>query len=265
MIRKAIPFIIPTSWAWDKTYYAQLYVPYAYTDVSRAMPTHLLNFFRFFRGVEGRRVKTLSNDPDVQVRAFVSGSELFLIMNNLSRKTEWIDLKGLDVEKVTLRRLGRNADFSGRYHEQSISLPKGLQLSGLETVLLHADFGEPIAEKRRIYETVCYGDKVVVPLADATFMVDVPTQKEIDYAQVRIGLTRGAGLDQTPIITINGKQVEVPLEDCADRLEDKEYATTKIFLVNVDDLRARNQVSITFPDNNEGAVGSVVIRAAIKD
>ena len=265
VIRKAVPFIIPKSWAWDKTYYAQLYVPYEYTDTSRAMPTHLLNFFRFFRGVEGRRVKALSNDPDLQVRAFASGSELFLIVNNLSRETEWVDLKGLDVEGITLRRMGRHADFSGTYTEQSIPLPEGLQIRGLETVLLHADFGQPIPEKRRVYETVCYGDKVTVPLADATFMVDVPVQKKIDYAQVRVGLTRSAGLDRNPIITINGKQVEVPLEDCAERLEEKEYATTKIFLVNVDDLRARNQISITFADQNDGSVGSVVIRAAIKD
>jgi hypothetical protein len=33
----------------------------------------------------------------------------------------------------------------------------------------------------------------------------------------------------------------------------------------VDDLRARNQISITFADQNDGSVGSVVIRAAIKD
>ena len=47
---------------WDKKYYAQLYVPYNYSDTSREVPTHLVNFFRFFRGVEGRRVKALSND-----------------------------------------------------------------------------------------------------------------------------------------------------------------------------------------------------------
>jgi hypothetical protein len=210
-------------------------------------------------------VKALSNDPDLQVRAFVSGSELFLIVNNLSRGTEWVDLKGLTVKDVTLRKMGRNSDFSGMYTEQSISLPEGLQIRGLETVLLHVEFGQPILEKRRVYETVCYGDKVAVPLDEATFMVDVPVQKKIDYAQMRVGLTRSAGLDRNPIITINGKQVKVPLEDCAERLEEKEYATTKIFLVDVDDLTARNQISITFPDQNEGSVGSVVIRAAIKD
>ena len=47
--------------------------------------------------------------------------------------------------------------------------------------------------------------------ADATGLVDATVQRKIDYAQVRVGLTRSAGLDRNPIITINGKQVEVPL------------------------------------------------------
>ena len=54
VIQKAVPFVLPKSWEWDKKYYAQLYVPYDYSDTSIEVPTHLVNFFRFFRGVEGR-------------------------------------------------------------------------------------------------------------------------------------------------------------------------------------------------------------------
>ena len=62
----------------------------------------------------------------------------------------------------------------------------------------------------------------------------------------------------------NGKELDVPLEDCAERLTDKEYATTKIFLVNTADLTSRNRISVTFADNSEGAIGSVVLRAGLK-
>ena len=69
VIQKAVPFLLPNSWEWDEKYYAQLFVPDLYTDQTTPVPTHLINFFRFFRDVKGRRVKAICNDPDVQTRA----------------------------------------------------------------------------------------------------------------------------------------------------------------------------------------------------
>jgi hypothetical protein len=265
VIRKAVPFLLPQSWAWDTKYYAQLFVPYNYTDKSRPEPTHLLSFFRFFRGVDGRRVKALCNDPDLQVRAFVSGSRLFLAVNNLSPEPETVALHGMEAERVELRRLGRNADFSGRYTEEAVALPESLTLDGLEAVMLVADFGRPIEERSSVNEAVCYGDKVTAPLAEAEFKVSVPVKEKIDYAVLRIGLTRGAGLQRDPVVMLNGKTLEVPLEDCAGRLEEKEYATTKLIPVDPADLLAENRVRVSFPDGDDGAVGSAVIRAAVKE
>ena len=87
-----------------------------------------------------------------------------------------------------------------------------------------------------------YGNKVAVPLTDGEFIVDLPKKNNFDYAQLRVGLTRNVGSNYHPIIKLNGKELDVPLEDCAQRLTDKEYATTKIFLVNTADLTSRNRI-----------------------
>lgn len=264
-VRKAVPFLLPIAWGWDPKYYAQLYVSYNYTDQTRPVPTHLLNFYRFFRDVEGRRVKALCNDPDLQVRAFVDGNRLFLVVNNLNTAVETVALHRIDAERVEIRRLGRNADFSGRYTEETVALPDSLVVDGLEAVMLIADFDRPVQEASVVNEVVCYGNKVAVPLAEAEFTISVPVEKAIDYAVLRIGLTRSPGRQHDPVVMLNGTALEVPLEDCADRLEDKEYATTKLITLDPAELLAENTVSVSFPDGDDGAVGSVVIRAAVKE
>jgi hypothetical protein len=265
VVKKAVPFLIPESWAWDPKYYAQLFVPYDYTDKTRPVATHLVNFYRLFRGIEGRMVKVQCDDPDLQVLAVVSGPRLFLVMNNLGLEPEAVSIEGIDAPDVEIRRLGRNADFTGYYAEETMARPDVLTLQGLEAVVLIADFGSPIEEESSVNEIVCYGDQTVLPLKDAEFRIEVPVDGEIDYAVLRIGLTRPPGLSHDPVVTLNGRELSVPSEDCADRLEDKEYATTKLIPLDPADLRGENIVRVTFPDGEAGAVGSAVIRAAVRN
>ena len=81
---------------------------------------------------------------------------------------------------------------------------------------------------------IFYGNKVAVPLTDGEFIVDLPKKNNFDYAQLRVGLTRNVGSNYHPIIKLN-ERIRCSIEDCA-QPTDKEYATTKIFLVNTADL-----------------------------
>lgn len=262
-VKKAVPFLLPNTWNWDPTYYAGLYVPYNYTDKSQWVETHMLDFYKFFRGVEGRRVKVLSNDPDLQTRAFVSGSKLYLAVNNQSWRPEPVALHGIGADQVEIRRFGRNDDYTAYFREETISTPETLELAGREAVMIVADLGGRISEKKKVNEIVCYGDKVAVPLAKAQFKIKVPVGKKVDYAVLRLGLTRPTGMSHEVIIKLNGKQLDVPLEDCADRLSKGEYGTTKMVYLNPAHLRAENMVTVKFPDGDEGAVGTAVIRVAV--
>ena len=173
-------------------------------------------------------------------------------------------LYGIDSEEVTIRRFGRNDDFTGYFTEETVATPEMLNVRGRESVMIVAEYREPIAQKRTVNEVVCYGDKTAVPLTEATFTINVPQEQKIEYAELRVGLVRPPELSQSPVITLNGNALEVPLEDCADRLTDREYATTKLVQVNPADLQAVNTISVSFVDGTEGFVGSAVIRAAVK-
>jgi len=260
---KTVPFLLPNTWSWDKKYYANLYVPKDYTDTSEWVGTHMLDFFKFFRGVDGRRVKCVSSDPDLQTRAFVDGSKTYLVVNNQSFRPESVSLHGMGAKQVEIRRLGRNADFTAAYTEETVATPETLTLAGREAVMLVADLGRPVEEKAKVNEITCYGDKTELPMKKAEFKVKVPTEKAIDYAVLRVGLTRKTDSSKDAVILFNGKPLNVPLEDCADRLADGEYGTTKMVYLDPRDLLAENTVAVSFPDGDDGAVGTAVIRVAV--
>lgn len=262
-VQKAVPFLLPNTWNWDPKYYASLYVPENYTDRSTWVGTHMLDFYKFFRGVDGRRVKAVCADPDLQTRAFVKGSKVYLAINNQSWKPETISLKGIDTGTVEIRRFGRNADFTAYFEEKTVPTPDTFDVAGREAVMIVADYGLPIQEKSSINEVVCYANKVIQPMKTAAFSILVPIDQPIDYAMLRIGLTRTPELGQQPIVKLNGQKLDVPMEDCADRLTDKEYGTTKLIPVDVSLLKAKNRVTVKFADGDSGYVGSVVIRAAV--
>jgi len=62
-------------------------------------------------------------------------------------------------------------------------------------------------------------------------------------------------------IVFNGQPLTVPLENCAERLVEDEYATCKLIEVPSDLVRESNTIHIAFPDGHKGAVGAVVLRA----
>lgn len=263
-VQKAVPFLLPDTWGWDPVYYASLFVPDNYTDKSKWVKTHMLDFYRFFRGVNGRRIKATCADPDLQTRAFVGGSKLYLAINNQNGNPETISLKGIDSAQVELRRFGRNHDFTAYFTEESVPTPDQLVVAGREAVMIVADFGRPIEATEIVNEVICYADKVMMPVKKADFEIKVPVKKPIDYATMRIGFTRRPESSRQPVVLMNGHPLDVPMEDCADRLSDNEYATTKLIPLDVNLLQSTNQVSVRFDDGDDGMIGSVVIRAAVK-
>lgn len=188
---------------------------------------------------------------------------MYLAVNNQSWRPESVSLYGIDAKQVEVRRFGRNADFTAYYTEETVPVPEALELAGREAVMIVADFGGTIQEKGKVNEIACYGDKVIVPMKKAEFKIKVPVEKQIDYAVLRVGLTRKTESSKAAVITLNGKPLDVPLEDCADRLADGEYGTTKMVYLNIADLQAENTVSVSFPDGDDGVVGTAVIRAAV--
>lgn len=263
-VQKAVPFILCTTWNWGPKYYAQLYVAKDYTNKDEWVEQDTLNFYRFFRGVDGHRIKALCSDPDLQVRAFVHENRLYLAINNQSFDGETIDLYGIETGAIEVRRLGRNDDFTMSYVEEKIATPDVLEIAGRESVMIVAEYKEPIKPQRAVNEVVCYGDKTAVPVAEAEFKIKIPNITNMEYAQLRVAITRSPDKSMELMIELNGKMLDVPLESSAQRYVDKEYATTKLVYVDPKLLKSTNTVKVSFPDGDDGSVGSAVLRVAVR-
>ncbi|MEN8862245.1 MAG: beta-agarase [Lentimonas sp.] len=265
-VQKSVPFLLPSTWKWDTKYYASLYVPENYTDESKWVPTHMLDFYKLFRGVDGRRVYAASNDPDLQTRAFVDGSKLYLVINNQSWRSEAAEIQGIMGQSVEIRRFGRNDDYTAYYEESQSVLEPKMEIAGRETVVIVADYGPTIEEKTVLNERSFYGDKTRTKLSEnANYTIEVPAGLSAVYGVLRVGMTRPSGLSHDPQITLNGKVLEVPLEDAADRFDVGEYGTTKMIVIPPVDLKTVNVVKVRFPDGDAGAVGSAVLRIAVRE
>lgn len=266
-VKKAVPFILLQAMAWDPTYYATLYVPRNFQDKNDWVATKKIHFYQMFRDLQGRRVTASCPDPDVQTRAFVDGNTVFVVMNNLSNQPKNIRLEIPTAAKMMVRRYGRNSDLTPYLTEEMQTPVNSLALKPRETVLLRAEFVKPVVQARILNEIACYGDKLATKLKDkdkAEITVKVPHLDKVDHAWLRVGISRPEEGSPEVNIVLNGKPLVVPLEQCADRLteKDKDYASCKLVRLDRAQLQDVNTINVSFPDGKPGAVGAVVIRAA---
>ncbi|MFC1763302.1 hypothetical protein ACFL6U_14640 [Planctomycetota bacterium] len=270
VVKKAVPFILLQAFGWDPKYYAVLYVPEDYQDKTVWVPTHMVDFYRLFKGVQGRRVVAHCPDPDIQTRAFVDRSILWVVMNNLSNQLHTLSLDLPGARATRLRRLKRHFNFTPIFVEEEGSPSDDIVLEGRGTVVLKVYYSRGIAARQVVNEQVYYGDRVVQSIAtESAFYIKISEGRDIAYALLRIGLQRAASSGRQVQVTLNGHVLEVPLEDCVDRLDDgeRDYATCKLIPVDPSLIhrggRNDNRVVVSFTDGGAGSIGSVVLRAAI--
>ncbi|MEM6551138.1 MAG: beta-agarase [Planctomycetota bacterium] len=266
VVKKAVPFILLHSMSWDPRYYAVSYVAHNFEDKSDWVESDNLHFFRFFRDLAGHRVTVTGTDPDVQVRAFVDGSVVRVVLNNLSREPEAIDLQLPPGAALKVRRYTRQSDFTPALTEEQVASLDGLTLDGREAVMVIAEYPETITPTQTLNEVPHYANQVAVPVEPGTparLGVEIKDHKRVVRAELRFGITKPGGSGPAVVVTVNGRRIALANEDHAERLvTDQEYATTRIVQIDPAILRERNVVQVAFPDGSTGAVGTVVIRAA---
>ncbi|MGJ8724484.1 MAG: beta-agarase [Roseibacillus sp.] len=260
-VLKAVPFLLHNAAAWDPYYYAVLCAPQDFQKDGKLVPTELQNFYRLFAGVDGRRVLSHSDDPDIACRSFVKDDQLFIIAHNFSEKSETLSLELPQPEKLTLRRLGRNPDLTLNYSEQpseSTSTP----LAPLETLIFIADYASPIQEKSHHNETVHYGDQVIVD-SGTPIQIPTPNTDQILTATLRIGFTTPHEADKSLLVKINGKLLPDHLPDSITRNSNPKggYATTRVFPLDPKYLKADNTIEVSLAEGTPGKIGTATIRA----
>ncbi|MEM6550634.1 MAG: hypothetical protein AAF750_00655 [Planctomycetota bacterium] len=269
-VEKAIPFILLQTLSWKPDHYAAILASKDFKNPAEQwVETRMVDFYKYFKDVSGRRVAVWSDDPDIQTHAFVNGSTLYLVMNNLALVEQRVDLKLAGAEGVTsalMRRLTRNDDFTPNYQVVRAESLDAVTLAPREAVVMVAEFSKPIEEASHVNETVHYGDKTAVELNGqdvGVFRVEVPDPKSAAYAVLRVAVGRGAGTNHQIAVRLNGQVIEMPLEDAAPYLEYKDtYGALKRARVPLELLRNTNRIEVAFPDGKGGGIGSVVLRVA---
>ncbi len=271
IVRKAVPFILLETSRWDPTYYSSLLVK---ENFDRNSPNYqeakLINFYKFFAGVEGRRILSHCPDTDIQHFAFRNDSTLILIFHNQSDVDGSIDLNLQNFSQVPqdiqIRRTGRNSDFRPFFSEAPLSdLNQVIAIGGQESIALFINYGDSIAEQRILDEKIYHSSETAVQFTGSrTFSIAVPDPAP-EYAVLRVGLSRAGSLSKEVEIRLNGTLLSTPVEDCADRITGDDYATTKIIMVDAALIQANNTVQVSFPDGGEGGVGAVVLRVGVED
>jgi len=270
VIRKGVPFIL-TYTGWNTRYYAALLVARDFNGRNSQVMSPLINFYKFFADVKGRRVTSSCEDPDVQYHTFVSGKELYIVLNNLSGKSEDINfnISDTDYERIEIKRHGENADFTPYFTEEELSNLDNFSLRRKEAVVLKITYRNTIDVRRNLNIVPHYGDvfqKKITRGQEESFKIKVPNYRKVTSAILRIGVGRGINTDRDIRVKLNGRILTVPMEDAAEYLENgSEYGSTKIIKVNSSDLVENNIIKISFNDNKEGGIGAVVLRTAIEE
>ncbi|MGC6424715.1 MAG: beta-agarase [Lentimonas sp.] len=274
VMEKAVPFILLNAFSWRPTYYAVLYVPKDFTDQSTWVPTKMVNFYKFFKGVQGRRVQFTCTDPDLQTQAFVDGDTLYLVINNLSSQPETIRLNGIEGETVSIRRHGRNPDFTPYLTEAPLKDRTQLTLNGREAAVIIAKQAAPIPETATVNEIPFYSDQMVqkgIGGEAIKFSVNgLSVDDDIEYAKLRVSIAQELNKAEDVRIFLNGHELEVPQEDSAERYWDysekrgSDFATLKLIPIDPKLLMTDNEVTVIFAEGQRGAVGSAVLRAGFR-
>lgn len=135
-------------------------------------------------------------------------------------------------------------------------------------ILVKSTYAKPLRTRQQIEEIPCYGNRIDIALDKGrkrAFTVEIPDKGKLEYATLRIGVSRLPDLNKKISVQVNGKPYTVPMESCAERLTEKSYKSCKIIPLAPQDLKSRNVIYVSFPDGQPGSISNVVIRAGFSD
>lgn len=225
-------------------------------------------FYEMLKDIKGERVRVVSSNVDVQTQAFASGSELYVMLNNLNPDPQTVELQMVDADQVfaiTTKRLKVFADKVPEFTvATSTSAPEALSLDYGETVVLTYSFSEPIAFTNSIRSKKYYANTYLQPIVanQATSFAFDGVDTGEGEAWLRVGVGRAHGLSLAPDITINGSSLPYSgdvIRGYDQKNRDQFFGTLEI-PVPLDLLQqGANEVSVSFSDNG-GYVSSVILQ-----
>lgn len=272
-VLKAVPFITgKASWFYKDDRNAGQY-PYPWV-ITRKMEngsykyTHLIKFYQLWKDVEGKRIDITSNNPDIQVNAFLKKGKAYIAFNSLADDTQKVSLEFLNkseylIKNATLRRLYLSASGIPKLvFFTNISTLNELELKQGETVIIECDV--PNYELENSVSENNYYTKTYLQEIEAnktlSFAIENVEVGKRGRASIQMGIARDHNLSKQPIVLINGKEVEVPTNWAGyDQKPRKQFFGVIKIPVNIKSIKqGENNIQITFPDAG-GKVSSVIL------
>ncbi|MFY0626718.1 MAG: carbohydrate binding domain-containing protein [Reichenbachiella sp.] len=231
--------------------------------------TARVRFYQLWSEVTGDRVHIKSNNPDIQVQAFVDGTKLFVALNNLDDQTQTVDLNMIGglagLQNVKIKSLEIYTADDPVYQELTYtSAPTSIQLVAGETSILEYTFGSDITYSNSVTSKNYYSIKNVEPILAGQAITYNFNTVDIGAGDAMLKLSIGRKHDKSksPVVVVNGTTVSVPDNwkgyDQSNR--DDFFGTIEI-PVSMDYLLTDNTVTITFPDS-DGHVSSVILNVS---
>ncbi|MGY6649794.1 hypothetical protein [Wenyingzhuangia sp. IMCC45574] len=233
--------------------------------------TERVKFYQLWKNVNGTRVDSYANDPDIQVDAYVDGKKGYVIINNLEFQSKKIqlDVLGLKKNKVTkiikkhlwLNDKTKVPVLDNEVLDDSIS---EIEIGAGATMILEYKFKKK-AKVNEIEEEVKYfADSYLKPIEankEVMFHINkVAKQSEFGEVVLRVSIGRDHGSVLQPKVTFNNTEIDVPDDYRGyDQKGKHRFFGTLEIPISYDLLKENNEVKVSFPDAG-GHVSSVTMQ-----
>ena len=278
----AIPFTTGKS-TWHLTS-ENNYMPYKavlYKPIPMGVPldqvtdwefTDRIYFYDLWKEVNGERVLIKSDNPDIQVQAFVNGNKLYVALNNLddNEQTVNLSLRGSlpSINNVRIKSLIVHSNKDSDYLDETVfTAPASYTLSLSETTVLEYTFSENILYDNSIHSERYYNSthiQAIVANTETNFSFN-NVNTGPGYATLCMSIGRKHDRSKSPIVKVNGTTITVPDNwKGYDQFNRDDFFGMIEIPVPIDIIQQNNNVSITFPDSG-GHLSSLILRADIAE
>jgi len=269
LMAKAVPFITGISqWYFNSNgfpYPHNIFIP----DGNGGQKySHIIKYYELWKNVNGTRVDTYADDPDLLVDAYVDGNKAYVILTNLDHATQQVDLgvfedAGTPLVSVTTKHLHAINDIPQLDEFTETTAPASFALGAEGTVVIEYEYTDPILIDKNLLQTKYYADTYrenILSNASRTFNINgVQLTDNSGEATLRLGLGRAHGKSLKPVVSVNGTRLEVPSDWRGyDQLTREDFFGLLEIRVPYNLLRESNEVSVRFSDAG-GVISSVIL------
>ncbi|MEM9983626.1 MAG: T9SS type A sorting domain-containing protein [Bacteroidota bacterium] len=227
--------------------------------------TDLVNYYEFWKDLDGTRAESRSNNLDILTDAYVDGNKAYVLLSNLSMSDQELELavnetEGLNLLKVSVSHLHANALDEAVWDQFDLVGSSTVEIGAEATMMVTYEFDGEIVQNEEAKETKYFAAQYLRPIqANTAITIDINDVQTapIGEAMLRIGVGRSHGRSLAPTVAVNGTNVPVPGNWRGDNQQTRDdfFGVLEV-PIPYSLIQEDNEISITFNDNG-GHVSSI--------